>query len=485
MSNLTLIFAIPVLLYIYLVGSTLFTIIKDKRDPVKTISWILVMIMIPVIGFLLYMLFGRNYRRRKIFSQKYFITSKRHLAHVSQQLEQFSLGAPSFDNEAYKNRDIVTLLLNNAKSPLTFNTHMEILNDGEQTFDKILYELQAAQQFIHLEYYILCDDNIGNQIADILIQKAQEGVEVRLIYDDVGSWSLPSKYVDRLREAGVKVAAFMPVIFPLFTSSINNRNHRKIIVIDGYRSFTGGINIADKYIYGNQKVGAWRDTHVYLEGEASLSLHSVFAADWLFLTGERLSKRRYIDIPEMIYFGNTPIQIAYSGPDSDWRNILQTFFCAITRAQRHIYISTPYFLPNDAMLTAIKVAAMSGLDVRIMLPKVSDSKLVYLATCSYISELLQAKVRVYLYEAGFNHSKIIMIDSSLSSIGTANMDVRSFDDNFEVSALIYSAEKTKELEARFLQDIELSQEIDLESWHNRKKQRSFMEGLARLFTPLL
>ncbi len=478
-------YGILVMVYFYIVASTLFTIIKDKRDPVKTISWVVVILSLPVAGFILYIMIGQNFRKRKILTRKFHTTNSEHKKIVKSQLRELSHKNNIENIEIRRNRDLITLLLNNSRSPLTENNYVEILNNGDNTFDKIIYELQNAKRFIHIEYYILIDDMIGNIIADILIEKAESGVEVRLIYDDVGSWSLPKTYTKKLRDAGVKVAAFMPVTFPIFTSRLNNRNHRKIIIIDGDKGFTGGINIADKYIHGNDKVGSWRDTHLYLEGDANLSLHAVFATDWLFLTGEHLDYNKYFVIGKELLYGNAPIQIASSGPDSDWQTIMQVFFSAITRANEHIYISTPYFLPNNSILTALKVAAMSGKDVKIMIPANPDSKIVYWATCSYISELLKAKIKVYFYKAGFNHSKIIMIDSTFCSIGTANMDVRSFDANFEVTALLYSSLRTKELEKEFLKDLENCEEMTLSKWKSRKRKRSLLEGIARLFTPLL
>lgn len=472
-------------IYCYIVGSTLFTIIKDKRDPLKSNAWIVLILSIPVFGFAAYLIFGQNYRKRKILSKKLFTSTTEQKKIVKSQLKAFSLRKEIEHYELGKNRDIITLLLNNSRTPLTYNNYVEILNDGEETFDKIIKELRNAKSFIHMQYYIVFDDVIGNTIADILIEKATEGVQVRFIYDAVGSWSLSKSYVKRLRDAGVEIHSFMPVIFPLFTSKINHRNHRKIIVVDGYKGFTGGVNIADKYIKGLPKLGKWRDTHIYIEGMSVLSLHSIFATDWLFVTKKHLSNSEHFTIdPDQIY-GTTPLQIASSGPDSDWQTIMQVFFCAITRAQKHIYISTPYFLPNNSILTAMKVAALSGIDVRLMIPATSDSNLTYWATCSYILELLMAKVKVFLYKEGFNHSKIIMIDSSFSSVGTANMDVRSFEDNFEVSALLYDNNKTNQLEERFLYDLTLCEQMTIDKWKTRKMKRNFLEGLARLFTPLL
>ena len=326
-------------------------------------------------------------------------------------------------------------------------------------------------------------DPLGREIADILIAKAQQGVEVRLIYDDVGSWGLGRKYIGRLRKAGVRVECFMQVVFPWLTSHVNYRNHRKILVVDGKIGFTGGINIAQRYVTGT-KMGPWRDTHLRLEGEAVGMLQIVFIADWFFVSKQLLNDYpKYL--PKTHVKEETMIQIATSGPDSDWASIMQAFFSAITHAQHHIYISSPYFLPNEAILTAVKVAALSGIDVRIMIPSRSDSKVVYWASRSYIGELIDANVKVYLYRRGFNHSKLIMIDGQFSSVGTANMDIRSFEDNFEVSALLYDRKITQELEAEFLHDLDQSRMVTRDYWESRPALHSFYEALSRLFSPLL
>jgi cardiolipin synthase len=308
-------------------------------------------------------------------------------------------------------------------------------------------------------------------------------VEVRLIYDDVGCWGLSSKYLQRLSDAGVQIHNFLPVVFPWLSSKVNYRNHRKIIVVDGKYGFTGGINIAQRYISGTEW-GPWRDTHLMLEGDSVTSLQVIFLTDWYFVSGQRLTDRKKYfyesDIREQAL-----VQIATSGPDSDWASILQAFFAAITRAEKHIYISTPYFIPPESLLTAIKVAALSGIDVRIILPARSDSKVALWATRSYISELLDAKVKVYLYQAGFNHSKVLMIDGQFCSVGTANMDIRSFEDNFEISAIIYDTQLTETLEKTFFDDLKNCTQVEPEQWSNRPLFKTLGESFARLFSPLL
>ncbi|KAB2866238.1 MAG: cardiolipin synthase, partial [Bacteroidales bacterium] len=336
---------------------------------------------------------------------------------------------------------------------------------------------------IHIEFYIINNDKIGNRIKNILITKAKEGVKVRLLFDDVGSWSLPKKYINELREAGVEVYPFMEVKFPLLTSKVNYRNHRKIVVVDGMVAYLGGMNIADRYIEGSRRLGQWHDTLLKIEGEAVHSLQVIFLLDWYFVTGDIVNNRT-LYFPEIKVTNYHPLQIVTSGPDSDWASIMQVFFHAITRATHHIYISSPYFIPNESILTALKTAALSGVDVRIILPGKSDSTVVYWSSLSFVSELLDAGIKVYLFQNGFDHSKLIMIDSAFSSVGSANMDIRSFEDNFEVAAIIYDEQITKNLESSFMDKLIQCQIITTENWSKRPLKHSYKEAMARLISPL-
>ena len=472
------------ILYTIFVLVTIGLIIHDKREPVKALAWITVIALAPVAGIILYIVFGRNHRKEKIFNRKEMKDNEQYEAMYRKQLKAITDPDLLVRQNIANNRDIITLLLNNNTALLTMHNRIKILNNGKETFSSILEALRAATSFIHIEYYIFENDRIGRRIANILMEKARSGVEVRFIYDDVGSWGLNPKLIRQMRKAGIDVRVFMPVVFPWLTSKVNYRNHRKIIVVDGTVAYTGGINIAERYLR-RSKVGIWRDTHLKLEGDAVHMLQTVFVTDWYFVSKQQLTDTRK-------YFPNnnriteeTAVQIASSGPDSDWASIMQAYFAAITRAQHHIYISSPYFLPNQAILTALKVAALSGIDVRILIPSRSDSKIVYWATRSYISELIEAGIRVYLYKKGFNHSKLIMIDSEFCSVGTANMDIRSFEDNFEVSAIIYDRKIAKELEGYFLHDLERSLEVVQERWEHRPTLHSVYESLARLLSPLL
>lgn len=470
-------------IYVITIVFTVILIVFENRDPVKTISWLLVIILIPIVGILLYMYFGQTFRKQKIFSKKEFADFERIINLSKTQI--INLHQIKFlKNEKIKRKiNIIKLLLNNSKALLTENNKVDVLNNGKETFNSIIYELENAKDHIHVEFYRINDDKIGNKIRKILIQKANEGLTVRLIFDDVGSWRLSKKYINSLKNAGVEVNVFMPVNFPFLTSKVNFRNHRKIVVIDGKIGFVGGLNIADKYIDGHKKLGFWRDTHLRLEGEAVSSLQVIFIIDWHFVSKEIISDQaRYF--PDYIINDRCPVQITTSGPDSDWASIMQAFFAAISTAEKKIFISTPYFLPNESILTALKTAALSGVDVRMILPHKPDSAVAHWSGMSYLSELLNAGIKVFLYKKGFAHAKLLMVDGIFSSVGTANMDNRSFDQNFEVNALIYDEKITEFLEKTFLEDIDNSEQIFADEWATRSRINKVKESLARILSPL-
>ncbi|MDR1887526.1 MAG: cardiolipin synthase [Prevotellaceae bacterium] len=457
-----------------------------KRDPMRTMMWVIVLYFLPVIGLILYVFFGQNYRKTKIFSRK-ALKDLKYLDRLTRQQVLMLRKSEIFEDYPEKAgfKNIMTLLLNNSKAILTeFNT-IEMYHTGAKTFEAIKEALLAAKDHIHMEFYIIEDDKIGNEIKEILIRKALDGVAVRVIYDDVGSWGLSKRYVREIRKANGKIMPFMKVRFPFLSSKLNYRNHRKILVVDGKVAFMGGINIADRYITGGA-FGYWADTHMKIEGESVQSLQAIFMVDWYFVSKEILLRKRKLYFPDNAVNKQILIQIVTSGPDSDWAGIMQAYFSIINSAQHHIYISTPYFTPNEGVLTAIKTASLSGVDVRLMLPEKNDSHLVYWSTLSYLSELMEAGVKVYLYNKGFTHSKFITADGHLSAVGSANIDMRSFEHNFEVVAIIYDEQITKELEKSFQIDIQNnSKPVNPEKWANRPWYKNAEEGMARLLTPLL
>lgn len=471
-------------LYVMIVVFVIILIILENRSPLKTVAWILIILLIPVGGFILYLIFGQNFRKQKMFSRKGLGDLK--WLHLMSEDQKHFLAKKEIikDLNIDKYKHIMTLLLNNSKALVSQKNKVDILNDGEQTFAAIFEAIESARHHIHLESYIIENGKLTDKLFDLLIDKAKKGVEVRIIYDGVGSMSLKNSSIKRLRKAGVRIYPFLPVGFPFFTNKTNYRNHRKIIVVDGRISFVGGLNFADRYIDGLSDIGIWRDTHLKIEGETSTALQLVFLVDWYFVSQEVLiEKKKYM--PEVNIDERCLMQLAVSGADSDWASILQAYFVAITSARNYIYISTPYFMPGPSITTALKTAAMSGVDVRILIPDKSDSFFSYWCTYSYVQEFLEANLKVYRYKKGFNHSKIMMVDDSISLVGTANMDTRSFEQNFEVNALLYNEKLTKELVVSFKKDLENSELITLEAWKSRPKKCKILESFIRLFSPLL
>jgi cardiolipin synthase len=470
--------------YILTVVFMVILVIQQRGDPMKTIAWLLVVTFLPLVGLVFYFFFGKNYRKEKIFSRKGLADSER-LKHLARYQPGDKPDATYWHDELIAGKThIMKMLYNSDKALLTAHNRVKILVNGKVTFEHIIAELEKAEKHIHLEYYIIDDDRIGNEIRRILIRKAQEGLEVRVIYDDIGCWSLSDQYIQSLKNAGAHVFPFMPVRFPYFTSKINYRNHRKIIVIDGKVGFVGGLNIADRYISGSEELGPWRDTHLKIEGEAVYSLQSVFLLDWYFVSKRNLHHQDQYFPPVEITERHL-IQIVASGPDSDWSSIMQTFFSAIATAKSYIYISTPYFLPNESILTALRTASLSGVDVRMLLPEQGDSKLVHWSSFSYIGQLLDAGIRVYLYRKGFTHSKLMMVDDAFCSIGTANMDIRSFDQNFEVNALIYDQRFAVAMRNIFMNDTKDLKHINIDDWEARSRWVVLRESVARLVSPVL
>ena len=336
---------------------------------------------------------------------------------------------------------------------------------------------------VHLEYYIIENDRIVNYLRELLISKAKEGVEVRLIFDDVGSWELKKKFIRSMSDAGVMVDCFMKVRFPMLTSRVNYRNHRKILVVDGDTAFVGGLNFADRYQDGVPGIGPWRDTHLKVTGGGATALQIIFMADWYFVSKEILKGHEYFKPFES---GNGKlVQMTASGPDSDWESISQAYFSAIATATDYVYISTPYLMPTADIVTALKTSALGGVDVRIIVPGLSDAITPKWGTNSYIEELVESGVKVYFYKGGFTHSKVIIADGIFSSVGTANLDFRSLETNFEVNAMIYDPEIAGILAGQFLEDQEKSELIILEEWQKRPRINKVKESFARILSPML
>lgn len=467
------------------------TMILRKQDPVKTLAWTVVLLLIPYLGIIFYITFGQNYRKRKIFSRK-GLGDFRFRKNLAEQekigLEQFP---DSLDQELLPFRKLILQNLSNSYSPIEYNTHISFYFNGKEALDAMYAQIERAQDHIHLQTYIIADDTIGRKFIELLKTKAKSGVEVRLMFDGFGSIKFKNKVINELKESGIEVLEFSPVKFYIPFRKVNYRNHRKILIVDGEVGFIGGVNIADRYYFGNEQ-GVWFDTQIAIEGESLLSLQASFMLDRYFVLNHKLkSLRKYfptvsIAKSEQVHdLSHYRGQIISSGPDSDWAGIMQCFFTAINLAKEHIYIITPYFTPNETILNALKVAALGGVNVRIMIPKESDSKAAYYSTRSYITELLEAGAKFYLFEKGFNHSKVVSIDGKLTIIGSANMDSRSFEHNFEILGVLYSSYCANKIEDNFITDLTSCEEIEIEKWHNRSRKEKIFESFYRLLSPLL
>lgn len=466
-----------------LVILTAFIVLTKNINPTKTISYIIVLVFFPFFGLIVYYLFGQEYRKNKIFNRKNILNQKI-IADVRKRIETNRQEIRDLKEELLDEKiKLVKLLHSSQNAPLTVNNDVTIIKNGENKFKLLLADLKRAKKHIHMEYYILRDDKIGLEVIDILCAKAEEGLKVRLSIDDVGS-SISRKNKKRMVASGVEWHSFMPVLFPGFTGKMNYRNHRKIVIVDGQIGYIGGINVSDTYVNSDDSEVFWRDTHLRLTGESVKSLQIHFLMTWEFVSKKQIELEDSF-FPKEECNEYVPMQIAASGPDTDWANIMEVIFTAIVTSEKYVYLTTPYFIPNDQIITALQVASKSGVDVRLLIPKDSDTWTAKHATNSYIECLLEAEVKIYRYCKGFIHAKTIVIDDVFSTVGTTNMDYRSFNINFEINAIIYDKEKSLELKSHFFEDLEDSEIIEKDRWLNRPKIEKFKESYCRLWAPLL
>lgn len=462
--------------YSIIVIITMVRVLMDNRQPAKTMAWMLVLMFIPFLGIILYIFFGQNTRKeRKIWQQSLDQLTKRSMLEF---VEQKDFNIP----EEY--RTISNLFMNQNLALPFKNNEVEIYTSGYDFFPSLLMEIGKAEHHIHIDTFIISDDPLGRIIADALIDKAKQGVEVRLIYDDVGSWRTPNSFFTRMRNEGIEVYAFMPVRFPAFTSRVNYRNHRKICVIDGEVGFIGGMNIARRYVQGTPKQ-SWRDTHVKLTGAAVYGLQRAFLVDWYFVSKVLITERSYY--PEIIIGqNNSLVQVVTSSPTSLWPEIEQGYVRILTNAKHYVYMETPYFLPTDPILFAMRVAALSGVDVRLMIPYETDTKVVEWASRSYVIEASRAGVKILLYRKGFNHSKLLVSDDAMATIGSTNVDFRSFENDFEANAFFYDKKIALQVKEVFLADQKDSIDLDdVRRFIKKPFLQRLWESFVRLLSPLL
>ncbi len=455
-------------------------VVSENRNPVKTLAWITVLVLLPVVGIILYIFFGRSLRHVRMISRKkrLRLTNRDDIKHLMRSRQ-----VVHYEDEKSDRQQMINLVNSVQGSPYLANNAVEIFTNGKDKFDALKRDLLAAERYIHIQYYIIENDIIGNEIADILKQKAADGVKVRVLYDHVGSFHFDMSYFKKLRKAGVEVYPFMQITFPEFANRINWRNHRKIVVIDGKVGYIGGMNIADRYL-DRGKLGKWRDTHLRVVGDIVAALQVSFAIDWNFMKRELIEEPVAVVEPGSIA---NPIgmQLVTGGPTSEWVNMAFVFQKAIDGARKCIYIQTPYFLPSDSLLKALQVAALSKVDVRLMIPRKPDSVLLRYASYSYVKQCLTAGIKIYFYEPGMLHSKVVLIDDDFVTTGSTNFDFRSFEHNFESNVLLYSKEFNRRMLDVMRTDMQECSRISLRAWRKRPLWQKAVESVVRLFGPLL
>ena len=459
--------------------TSLYFLIRDGSRPYRIWAWMMTIFALPVIGVCTFLLFGVNRRKRKLFDLKKISDDKQWASY----LREYQASNPPQDAPLWSPgyQRLSRLIAQTAKSPLTYNNHIEFLTDGQETFDSIISACQNAKEFVLVQFYIFGNGIIADQLALEFAKCIERNVSVYLLVDAIGSWSLSKSYQRRLRKIGVQVCQFLPLRLGALGRT-NYRNHRKIVVIDGHVGFTGGVNVDDKYILGDH-LGPWSDVQVKITGEAVNFLQFIFYCDWYFASGENLFK--VIPIKTVNSEGTNAVQIVASGPDSDHANILQEVVNMIGSAQDYVYIANPYLIPNESLMLALRSAALSGVDVRIVIPHQSDYSVTTWAVRSYFEPLLVSGVKIYLHQPGFLHAKIILCDDAICSVGTANLDIRSFEQNFEVNAVIYDQSTTLKLKQHFDGYMQQSQLIPTEEYMQRPRKDRIRENLARLVSPLM
>lgn len=461
--------------YLAIIIGTIFVIVLDNRSPVKTLAWVMVLTFLPFLGLVLYFFFGRTQRREKLISKRLFNKFKKH------RQEEEILSRNSAIPERYSG---ISSLLENTdvlSCPYTGND-VQIYYSGSSWIISLIKDMYQAKSHIHLQSYIFDNDAVGRLVSDVLIDKAREGIEVRVLYDDVGSWNVPQSFIERLRDAGVDIRGFLKVRFPLFTDKVNYRNHRKVAVIDGSIGYIGGMNIADRYVKGLEW-GIWRDTHLRIKGVGVYGLQMSFLQDWFFVVRAIITSGKYF--PKVFIDGKSTLQIVTSTPIYPGQEIIRGMVSVIANAKKYVYLQTPYFLPSEIMLFALQTAALSGVDVRIMLPMKADNILTHLCSCSYLMDVAERGCKVYFYKKGFLHSKMLVSDDGVSTVGSTNIDFRSFEHNFEINVFVYDVDVAHQLRNMFVYDMTSCKVLNIQEWRSRPWYRRVAESIIRLMSPLL
>ena len=462
------------ILYALTILGIIAVVVSENRNPVKSLAWVTVLLVVPVVGLVLYIVFGRNIQNKRIISRR-----------NRRKLRRLGAGGgtdPAKIEDAGAVMPQINLAYALCGSHYYEGNDVGIFDNGQEKFDALLADIAAARSYINMQYYIIVNDNIGIRVMEALMERARAGVKVRLIYDHVGSFKLSNRYLRRLKEAGVEAYPFFKVVFPPFGTRINWRNHRKIVVIDGKVGYIGGMNVADRYVDGGKLFDVWRDLHLRVEGPAVFALQQSFAVDWNFM-GQPLLEEG--PLATAVKGHSVGMQLVTGGPTTQWLNMTLVFQQAIARARKCIYIQTPYFIPSEGLVHALQVAALSKVDVRLMIPRRSDSDMLRWASFSYVQECLRAGIKVYLYEKGMLHSKAIIIDDDFCTVGSTNFDFRSFEHNFEANMLIYSTDFNASMKALFVRDMRDSRRVTSSAWRHRPWREKALESVMRLFSPIL
>jgi len=463
-------------LYFITVITVIVVVLSENRNPVKSMAWMLVLVLLPVVGLIVYLFFGRSLKGVSMISRASLRQLRIQNDYPDVQLDKVELSDES--------KQLIRLVNDMVEPHLFVGNGIDVFTDGENMFRNLIRDILSAKHYVHVQYFIIENDVTGGELRDALIQKAQEGVTVRVLYDYIGSFTLRRSLFNDLRKAGVDVHPFLEVTPTQIANRLNWRNHRKLTIIDGNIGYIGGMNIADRYMIGDGKwLVPWRDTHLRVVGEVVAAMQYMFAIDWNFTTRSLLTEgaMHYDSQPQQDYC----MQMVASGPTNRWNNISFVFFKAIALAKKSVYIQTPYFLPSEALLHALQTAALAGVDVRVMLPQKCDSRMLQLATASYIKQCLLAGVKIYFYRAAMLHAKVVIVDDEFVTTGSTNFDFRSFEHNFECNVLVYSRTFNQEMTDTFLIDQQLCERVNLAHWKRRPLLQKALESVVRLISPIL
>ncbi len=457
----------------------------QRREPKSVWTWLLILYFVPIVGFLLYLVIGQDMHKSKMFRTKEI---EDELNSAIRKQEEIILKSEYDEREDFPGEyaDLILYNLESAGAIYTDDNEVEIYTDGNEKFNALIDEIRKAKSYIHIQYYIIRDDELFDRIQEALIEKVREGVEVRILFDSMGCRHMKRRTWDRLRREGIMTAEFFPALLKRLHLRVNYRNHRKIVVIDGKTAFLGGFNIGKEYIGLAKKFGYWRDTHLKISGSAVRAVQVRFILDWNYASKENLLlKNQYFFQPDSMMWGDNGIQIISSGPDSKLQNIRNNYLRLISKAEKSIYIQTPYFIPDESITEALKIAALSGINVNVMIPCKPDHPFVYWATYSYVGDLIDAGANCYVYNNGFLHAKGIVVDGKVLCYGTANMDIRSFKLNFEVNAVIYNEKTAALMEEKIKEDLKYCTLVTHYIYAKRSLLVRVKEQFSRLLSPLL